>query len=149
MAILSRDYGVNDIIISAMIYRRGKFLKEAVKRINFLLKLFSKVNGYFLIGNINTEIRYLWKDGIHLLQLGKTMLAENFICFLNSSYWLFPYDNFLEAHTHGHIEHSYFQLLNTKNCESISTKSILNTNTSNVANIQNNVLNIVKIKKLA
>ena len=86
MAILSRDYGVNDIIISAMIYRRVKFLKEAVKRINFLLKLFSKVNGYFLIGNINTEIRYLWKDGIHLLQLGKTMLAENFICFLNSSY---------------------------------------------------------------
>ena len=75
MAVLCRDYGVNDIIISAMIYRRGKFLKETVKRINFLLKLFSKVNGYFLIGNINTEIRYLWKDGIHLLKLEKTNVS--------------------------------------------------------------------------
>ena len=39
MAILFRDYGVNDIFISAMICRRGKFLDGKVKRVNFLLKL--------------------------------------------------------------------------------------------------------------
>ena len=66
MAILCRDYGVNDIIISALIYRRGKLWNETVKSINFLLKLISKENGYFLIGNSNTEIRDLWKDGINL-----------------------------------------------------------------------------------
>ena len=35
MAILCRDYGVNDIYISAMICRRGKFLDGTVKRVFF------------------------------------------------------------------------------------------------------------------
>ena len=59
MAILYRDYGVNDIFISAMICRRGKFLDEKVKRVNFLLKLICEENGYFFIGNSNIEIRDL------------------------------------------------------------------------------------------
>ena len=65
-AILCRDYGVNYIFISAMIYRRGKFLDGKVKRVNFLLELICEENGYFFIDNSNIEIRDLWKDGIHL-----------------------------------------------------------------------------------
>ena len=38
MAILCRDYDVNNVFISAMICRRGKFLNVKVKRVNFLLK---------------------------------------------------------------------------------------------------------------
>ena len=38
MAILCCDYGVNDVFISAMICRRGKFLNGKVKSLNFLLK---------------------------------------------------------------------------------------------------------------
>ena len=45
MAILCRDYGVNDIFISAMTCRRGKFLNRKVKCINFLLKLICEENG--------------------------------------------------------------------------------------------------------
>ena len=37
-------------------------------------------------------------------------------------------------------------LLNSKNCESISAKSILNTNTSNEANSENNVLKNLRLK---
>ena len=86
MAILCRDYGVNDIFISAMICRRGKFLNGKVKRVNFLLKHICEENGYFFIGNSKIEIRDLWKDGIHLLESGKAKLTENFIFFLNNSY---------------------------------------------------------------
>ena len=63
MAILCRDYGVNDIFISVMITRRGKFLGRKVKRVNFLLKLTCEENGYFFIDNSNTEFRDLKKDG--------------------------------------------------------------------------------------
>ena len=77
---------------------------------------------------------------------GKTKLAGNFVYFLNNSYWLSPHNYFLEAHTHGNIEHTHSQLLNTKNCESISNKSILNTNTSNEANNENNVLKNLRLK---
>ena len=45
MAILCRDYGVNDVFISAMICRRGKFLNGKVKRVNFLLKHICEENG--------------------------------------------------------------------------------------------------------
>ena len=38
MAILCRDYGVNDVFISIMICRRDKFLDGKVKCVNFLLK---------------------------------------------------------------------------------------------------------------
>ena len=142
MAMLCRDYVVNDIFISAMICRRVKFLNEKVKRVNFLLKHICEENGYIFIDNSNTEIRDLWKDSIHLLESGETKLSENFTYFLNNS----PYDYFLEVQTHGNIEHTYCQLLNTKNCESISTKSILNTNTSNEVNSENNVLKNLRLK---
>ena len=122
MAVLCRDYGVNNIFISAMICRRGKFLNEKVKRVNFLLKFICEENGYYFIVNSNIEIRDLSKYGIS------------------------PYDDFLEAHAHGNIEHTYSQLLKTKNCESISTKSILNTNTSNEVNNENNVLKNLRLK---
>ena len=82
MAILCRDYGVNDVFISVMICRRGKFLNGKVKR----MKQICEENGYFFIDNSNIEIRDLLKDGIHLLESGKAKLAENFIHFLNSSY---------------------------------------------------------------
>ena len=79
---------------------------------------------------------------------GKTKLAGNFVYFLNNSYWLSPHNYFLEAHTHGNIEHTHSQLLNTKNCESISNKPILNLNlnTSNEANNENNVLKNLRLK---
>ena len=71
MAILSRDNGVNDVFISAMICRRGKFLNGKWKRVNFLLKQICEENGYFFTDNSNTEIRDLWKHGIHLLESGR------------------------------------------------------------------------------
>ena len=101
----------------------------------------------FFIDNSNIETRDLWKDGIHLLEARKAKLAENFIYFLSNSYWLSFHNYFLEAHTHGNIEDTHSQLLNTKSCESISSKSILNTNTSNEANNENNIEK-PKIKKL-
>ena len=51
MAILCRDYVVNDVFISAMICRRGKFLNGKVKRINSLLKHIWEENGCFFIDN--------------------------------------------------------------------------------------------------
>ena len=65
----------------------------------------------------NIEIRDSWRDGPHLLESGKTKLAENFIYFLSSCYRLSPCDNFLIAfsHTHPHAhtlahEHIYTQM---------------------------------------
>ena len=55
------------------------------KTCKFLLKQICEENGYFFIDNSNTEIRGLWKDGIHLLESGKTKLVR---LVLNNSYYL-------------------------------------------------------------
>ena len=123
MAMLCCGYCVNDIFISAMICRRSKVLGEKVKHINLLLKLISEENGYFFIDNSNTEIRDLWKDGIHPLESRKSKFAQNFIYFLNNSFWLSPYDNFLEVHTHENFEPTYSKLSNAKNYESTQIKA--------------------------
>ena len=81
MAILCRDDGVNDVFVSAMICRTNTFLNGTVKRLNFSLKQICEENWYFFIDNSNIEIRDLYKDGIHLLESGKTKIAENFIFF--------------------------------------------------------------------
>ena len=57
MAILFRDYGVNDFFISAMICRRGKFLNRKVKQVNFFLKQICEENGYFFIDNNNNALQ--------------------------------------------------------------------------------------------
>ena len=57
IAMPCRDYGVNDIFISAIICRKGKFLSGKVKRVNNFLKLISEENGYFFIDNSSIEIR--------------------------------------------------------------------------------------------
>ena len=56
MAILCRDYGVNDVFISAMICRRDKFLNGKIKPVNFLLKHICEENGYFFVDISNIEI---------------------------------------------------------------------------------------------
>ena len=140
MAILCRDYGVNDIFISAMICRRDKFFDGKVKRVHFLFKLICEENGHFFTDNSNIEIRDLLKDGIHLLESGKTKLAEIFIFFKHFLLTI-SLQLFLNAHTQGNIEHTYSQF------EPISTKSILNTSTSNeVNNRNNNVLKNLRLK---
>ena len=138
MAMLCRDYVVNDIFISAMIFRTGEILNQ---KVNFVLKQICEENGCSFVDNSNFEIRDLY-----LLESGKAKLAENFIYFFKNSYWLSPHDYILEAHTDGNIEHTYSQLLNTKNCESISDKSILITNTSIEAISENNVLKNLRLK---
>ena len=61
MAILCRDHGVNNVFISVMICRRGKFLIGEIKRVTFLLKHICEENRYFFIDISNIEIRDLWK----------------------------------------------------------------------------------------
>ena len=66
MAILCRDYGVNDVFISAMICRRGKYLNGKVKRVNFLLKQICEENVHFFIDNINQRLMERWDPSIRI-----------------------------------------------------------------------------------
>ena len=40
--------------------------------------------GFGFINNINITSQYLWKDGLHLIESGKVILANNFIHSINN-----------------------------------------------------------------
>ena len=80
-----------------MIYRRDKYSNRKVKHVNFLLKQICEVNGYCFIVIVTLESETYGKMVYILLESGKTMLAENFIYFLNNSHGLSPHDYFLEG----------------------------------------------------
>ena len=65
------EYGVNDVFISSIIYRRNKFLNEKVDRINFLLHQFCIEEGFYFINNGNIDTGDLWNDGLHLQEKEK------------------------------------------------------------------------------
>ena len=92
MAILFRDYGVNDVFISAMICRRGKFLNGKVKQVIFLLKQICEENGYFFIDKNNNALqisnsRYEKKKNTQNEHIGSHF--ENFFtCHYSKTVWL-------------------------------------------------------------
>ena len=131
---MCRGYGVNDAFISSIICRRNTFPGEKVKRVGFLFKQICQENKFIHIDSANNELEDLWQDGIHLLEYGKTKLAQNFTYFSNCFCWLSSYKNDLERDTNTHfgltLSYSNSEVLHTKNCESTSTTAIPNNSRS-------------------
>ena len=62
---------------------------------------FCQENGWFYVDNRNIRGKHLYKDGLHLMEERKIILARNLIFCLNkatSNYFLDR--NFLDKHTH-------------------------------------------------
>ena len=77
------SYGVTNIFISGLVYTTRidlHMLEEIHKK---LVNLCPQLNLHY-IDNTNIRSVHLFKDGLHLLGSGKSILANNFICSLNS-----------------------------------------------------------------
>ena len=83
IALSCRKYGVNDFAISSVSIKKNRNLNVLVRRVNDLLYDLCAKNGFGFISNEMITTDYLWKDGIHLLDLGTNILSSNFIEFVN------------------------------------------------------------------
>ena len=61
-------------------------------RANASLYNMSRENGFCFVDNSNISVGHLFKDKLHLFDSGKTILANNFIYYINNY--------FLLTHTH-------------------------------------------------
>lgn len=75
--------GVEKVFISALVTSR-RVDSDRINSINKLLREGSDLHGYGYIRHNNIREEHLWKDGIHLRENGKIMLARNFIAFINN-----------------------------------------------------------------
>ena len=79
-----KNHGVNDVVISSVLVKKNPNLNALIRRVNDLLRDLCSMNGFGYICNDAITTEYLWKDGIHLQDLGTNILISNFIKFVNS-----------------------------------------------------------------
>ena len=76
------SFGVNKVIVSGVVFNKrvaNSFVDEAESKIISTCKH----NSIEYINNGNISNIHLFDDGLHLLELGMCILANNFICNLN------------------------------------------------------------------
>ena len=79
-----KNYCGNDIVISFILVKENPNLNALNRRVNDLLRDLCSMNGFGYICNDAITTGYLWKDGIHLQDLGTNISSSNFIKFANS-----------------------------------------------------------------
>ena len=94
MALNCRKYGANDIAISSVLIKKNPNLNALVRRVNDLLYDLCAKNGFGFISNEMITTDYLWKDGIHLLDLGTNIFSSDFIEFVNKFLITSSYNRF-------------------------------------------------------
>jgi len=82
MAVKCRSYNVKHVALSGVVYST-KVNERLIKELNGHIKEFCSTNGFNYICNENIKEDSLWVDGIHLNNVGKNILSNNFLNFLN------------------------------------------------------------------
>ena len=77
-----RSHGVNEIFISSLTIRPS--FGPKVDKINDILRRNADKHKYSYIDNSNITREHLARDGLHLNREGTTLLAKNFLFYLNS-----------------------------------------------------------------
>ena len=77
------DLGVKEVAISSVLRKKILALTCLILQVNNSLREQCVLNGFGFVSNDNISRTRLWKDEIHLEDLGTFILAGNFVDFLN------------------------------------------------------------------
>ena len=81
-----KDYGVKEIILSSVV-ATGRVNADVLIHFNESLKNLCTANGFCYVNNDNISEGDLYKDKLHLLKAGKSILANNFINGITNNYY--------------------------------------------------------------
>ena len=76
-----RKGGVQKTFISSLTCRRSH--QREINEVNKLLMYYASIYNYTYIDNACIRNEHLWKDGLHLNAEGTSILAENYVSYLN------------------------------------------------------------------
>ena len=80
-----RSYSIENIYISGLL-QTTRITAEVIGKVNELIKDVSKVERCFYVSNGNVTHANLFKDGLHLLDNDKQILADNFVFNVNRNF---------------------------------------------------------------
>ena len=76
-----RKGGVKSVLISSLTCR--PYFQKDIEEINKILNYYASIYNYVFIDNTCISKEHLWKDGLHLNKEGISLLANNYLTFLN------------------------------------------------------------------
>ena len=82
IALRCRNHNIGEVFISSVAYS-SKVSNELIQQLNNLIYKRCVEYGYSFINNGAVSKIDLWTDGIHLLEIGKTKIANNLISSFN------------------------------------------------------------------
>ena len=74
---------MKEVVISSILPKRNIALTRFTRQVNDSLRKQCVLSGFGFISSDNISRTHLWKDGIHLEDLGTNILAGNFVDFVN------------------------------------------------------------------
>ena len=77
------DLCVKEVMISSILPKKNIALTRLIRLVNDSLREQYVLNRFGFISNDNISRTHLWKNGIHIKDLGTNILAGNFVDFLN------------------------------------------------------------------
>ena len=80
------NYGVKNVFISGLVYTTRIGLPVLERTHEMIVHLYYKL-GVCYVDNRNIRRKYLWKDGLHLVESGKVILANNFWSYLSKCFF--------------------------------------------------------------
>ena len=80
-----RNYGVNNIFLSGIVFTTRVSL-DILIQVHNKISNFCNTNGLYYIDNRNIRADSLYKGGLHLIDKGKIVLANNLIINLNQKF---------------------------------------------------------------
>ena len=83
IALRCRSHNIGTVFISSIAYST-KVNYELLCKVNNFLHEECVKNGFYFIDNSAMTERDPWKDGVHMVESGKCLVANNFICHLNN-----------------------------------------------------------------
>ena len=76
------SYSVKNILLSVIVLTT----RVSLIQVHNMISNFCNTNGLYYIDNRNIRADCLYKDGLHLIDKGKIVLANNFIINLNQKF---------------------------------------------------------------
>ena len=78
-------HGIKNVFISGLVYKTRIGLPVLQKTHGMIVHLCNKL-GICYVDNWNIRRKYLWKDGLHLVESAKVVLANNFLSSLSKCF---------------------------------------------------------------
>ena len=85
IALKCKRYGIQKVLISGLL-TTNRLAQDVIEEVNKLIKNMCNIEGYCYVNNDNITRANLFKDGLHLLDTGKQILADNFVFNVNRNF---------------------------------------------------------------